>query len=99
VVGDLNVTPWNAAFRHLQRDGGLVSSQHGFGLQPTWPTAASLAPWPPVPGLPAPLRVPIDHLLHTPDLVAVDRRLGPSLGSTHRALEVELAPRRAPGAG
>ena len=37
------------------------------------------------------LRVPIDHLVHTPDLVVVDRRLGPPLGPDHFPLVVDLA--------
>lgn len=80
VAGDLNATPWTAAFRMLVAAGDLVSSQRGFGLQASWPD------------LPMPLRIPIDHLLHSDDLVTVDRRLGPSAGSDHRALIVDLAP-------
>jgi endonuclease/exonuclease/phosphatase (EEP) superfamily protein YafD len=79
VLGDLNATPWSAPFRQLVAATGLVNSQRGFGLELSWP-----AP------LPLPMRLPIDHCLHSPELVALERRLGPALGSDHRALHVRL---------
>lgn len=79
VLGDLNATPWSAPFRQLVAATGLVDSQRGFGLQPSWP-----AP------LPLPMRLPIDHCLHSPELFTLERRLGPGLGSDHRALHVRL---------
>lgn len=79
VVGDLNVTPWSFAFARLLADGALISSQRGFGLQPSWPTQAG------------PLGIPIDHALHTRRLTTVERSLGPSFGSSHRSLHVGLA--------
>jgi endonuclease/exonuclease/phosphatase (EEP) superfamily protein YafD len=78
LVGDLNVTPWSFAFRRLLGDTGLRNSQEGWGLQPTWPD-----------GVP-PLMIPIDHALLSDGLVTVDRRTGPSLGSEHRSLQVEV---------
>ncbi len=85
VVGDLNATPWSYAYRSLCRRGGLADSLRGAGLQPTW--RAGLGP----------LMIPIDHALYTPDLVSGNRRTGPSYGSEHRSLVVEVvwAPRRA----
>ena len=38
VLGDLNATPWSYAFSRLIREGGLIDSSRGFGLQPTWRT-------------------------------------------------------------
>ena len=80
VVGDFNVTPWSAAFGRLVRSSGLANSQRGFGVQSSFP--ANLNPV---------LRVPIDHLLYSDGLAVIDRRLGPSLGSDHYPLFVELA--------
>jgi endonuclease/exonuclease/phosphatase (EEP) superfamily protein YafD len=80
VVGDFNATPWSAAFRRLERSSGLHNSQRGFGVQASFP--ANLNPV---------FRVPIDHLLYSDGLAVVDRRLGPSLGSDHYPLLVELA--------
>lgn len=80
VVGDLNTTPWSARYRDLARRGGLKSSASGFGLQPTWPTNI------------VPMRIPIDHLLHSTELTTVERTVGPDLGSDHFPLTVLLAP-------
>lgn len=79
VVGDLNATPWSTAFRDLARTADLANSQRGFGVAPTWEVGRFWA-------------VPIDHLLHSDDLVTVDREVGPDLGSDHRPLLVEVAP-------
>lgn len=85
VVGDYNATPWSAAFRKFIRTSGLRDSARGFGVQPSWNMSRS-----PVAML---LRIPIDHCAHSPDLVTIDRRLGPPNGSDHRPLIVDLARR------
>jgi endonuclease/exonuclease/phosphatase (EEP) superfamily protein YafD len=72
LIGDLNATPWCAAFRSLLRDSGLRNSAQGRGLFPTWP-----APFP------AFLRIPIDHILHTPDIEILSRQTGPRVRSDH----------------
>ena len=79
VVGDFNATPWSAPFRNLVATADLENSQRGFGLQPSFPTTSSLL-----------LRVPIDHLVHSPALEVTDRQLGPALGSDHFPLVVDL---------
>lgn len=79
VVGDFNATSWSYPFRKIMADTELVNSQRGFGIQASFPADQFLG-----------LRVPIDHLLHSPELVVADRRLGPSLGSDHFSLIVEL---------
>lgn len=79
VVGDFNSTPWSAPFRDLVRGADLSNSQIGYGLQPSFPADS----------LPL-LRVPIDHLVHGSDIVVIDRRLGPSMGSDHFPLIVDL---------
>lgn len=79
VTGDFNATPWSYPFRRLQASTDLINSQKGHGVQATFP--ADQPVW---------LRVPIDHLLHSPDLVVGERRLGPRLGSDHFPLVVEL---------
>lgn len=78
VVGDLNASPWSHSFRPLT-ESGLVSSLDGFGLQASWPSVLG------------PFGVPIDHLLHSPELTTVTRTTGPSLGSEHRAVSITLA--------
>ena len=78
VVGDLNATPWSWPFR-LLTGTGLRNSQHGFGLQASFPTTALFL-----------MRVPIDHLLVSGELGVRERYLGPSLGSDHFPLVVDL---------
>jgi endonuclease/exonuclease/phosphatase (EEP) superfamily protein YafD len=79
VVGDFNASPWSSPFRGLVSDGRLRNSQLGFGLQPSF-SANTIFP----------LRIPIDHLLHSEDLRVRDRRLGPAMGSDHFPLVVDL---------
>ncbi len=79
VTGDLNAGPWSHAFGTMVRIGGLVDSERGFGLQPSFPATSSLA-----------FRVPIDHLLYTEGVIVTSRRLGPALGSDHFPLVVDL---------
>jgi len=80
IVGDFNATPWSTAFRDLVDQTKLVNSQLGFGRQPTWPTTFASA-----------CMIPIDHLLHSTDLVTIDRRLGEAHGSDHLPLIVTLS--------
>jgi endonuclease/exonuclease/phosphatase (EEP) superfamily protein YafD len=79
VVGDLNASPWSWPFRRLVAEGSLRNSQIGFGLQASFPADALFL-----------LRVPIDHLLHSDELGIRDRHLGPTLGSDHFPLIVDL---------
>lgn len=79
VTGDFNSTPWSYPFRRLLAETELVNSQDGFGIQATFPADNNFM-----------LRIPIDHLLHSPDLEVADRRTGPRLGSDHFPLIVEL---------
>lgn len=79
VVGDFNATPWSWPFRRLMGSAELLNSQSGFGLQPSFSAETNLL-----------LRVPIDHLIHSPALEVIDRQLGPALGSDHFPLVVDL---------
>ncbi len=79
LLGDLNVTPWNVHFRRLVKRSGLVDSSRGRGVQPTWPSGNPL------------LWIPIDHCLHSADLVVVDKRVGPKVGSDHYPVIVDVA--------
>jgi len=79
VMGDLNVTPWSAHFRRLLAESGLCDSARGFGVQPTFPSAT----WP--------LRIPIDHCLHSKHIVITERQRGPDLGSDHLPVIVTFA--------
>jgi endonuclease/exonuclease/phosphatase (EEP) superfamily protein YafD len=71
LCGDFNISPWSPYFRQLLRDSGLLDSERGFGLHPTWPVDRPL------------LRVPIDHCLISPQIQVTSRRVGPYTGSDH----------------
>ena len=79
VLGDFNVTPYAPAFRRLIHEGKLVDSRTG--VQATFPSSLG------------PFGLPIDHCLHSRDLVAVERRVGPDVGSDHRPIVVTLVRR------
>ncbi|PSB00792.1 hypothetical protein C7B64_21715 [Merismopedia glauca CCAP 1448/3] len=78
-IGDYNSTPWYGYFRKMLSDSGLVNSQSGFGLQPTWHAS-----------LPFMLQVPINHCLHSSGLHTIRRWVGKDIGSDHLPLFVEL---------
>lgn len=78
LIGDLNTTSWSPYFRDLVSESGLRDTRYGYGVEPTWP-------W-----FPLPLRIPIDHCLVSPHFGVVSRRVGPSVGSDHRPIVVEL---------
>jgi endonuclease/exonuclease/phosphatase (EEP) superfamily protein YafD len=79
LAGDLNAPPWAPVLRELLATTGLVDSGRGFGLQPTWPAPL------------APVGIPIDHVLVSPDVAVVEREVGPDLGSDHRPVRVVLS--------
>lgn len=79
VLGDLNISPFSPHFQALLADGGLRSAAENRGWQPTWP---SFLP---------PLGIQIDHALVSPGVRVRDFQVGPSVGSDHRAVIVDLA--------
>lgn len=79
LMGDLNTSPWSPHFKNLVKKSGLNNSMKGFGFQPTWPTHL---PWP---------RIPIDHVLHSPNIVIHNRLIGPNVGSDHLPVIVDFS--------
>ena len=77
LVGDLNVTPFSPAFWELKRNSGLNYQSFGLFLNPTWPARNSLFTL---------FQIPIDHLLHSKSLYALNKEVGPSFGSDHNIL-------------
>ena len=71
LLGDLNTTPWSYYFKKLLKNTGLSNSSRGYGVQPTWPSFAPI------------FSIPIDHALHSSDIVIVDRKIGPDVSSDH----------------
>ena len=79
LIGDLNASPWSAHFVRLLKESGLKNSMKGFGFQPSWPADSRL------------LRIPIDHVLHSPEIVIHSRSVGPSIGSDHFPVVVDFS--------
>lgn len=81
LVGDLNITPWSGYYQALEKDNGLRNSRQGQGILPSWPSH-----WP------APLRIPIDHVLWQGPWQRVETRLGPDIGSDHLPVMAHFYP-------
>jgi endonuclease/exonuclease/phosphatase (EEP) superfamily protein YafD len=79
LIGDLNLTPWSSHFRMLLQQTGLHDSARGFGVQPSWPNNNPF------------LRIPLDHVLHSPGIVVLHREIGPDVKSDHFPLIVDIA--------
>lgn len=79
LIGDLNTTPWSPHFVKLVRSSGLKNSMKGFGFQPTWPANMSL------------LRIPLDHVLHSPEITIHNRMVGGDVGSDHFPVIVDFS--------
>ena len=80
VAGDLNCTPWSPDFDKFLSLSNLKDSSHGRGLEWTWR---------PFPAIPA-LGLPIDHFLHSEEVVVLARRIGADIGSDHRPMTVDI---------
>ncbi|MCH8243475.1 MAG: endonuclease/exonuclease/phosphatase family protein [Planctomycetes bacterium] len=78
LLGDLNATPWSPYFHDLLARTGLSDGRRGFGIKATWPSFLG------------PFGIPIDHCLVSDDVIVEDFQLGPSAGSDHRAVVVDL---------
>lgn len=81
VAGDLNSSPFSPYFRDLLKAGELVDSGRGRGYRATWYSGFDFA------------AIPIDHILHTTDLVVRGREVGPGVGSDHRSVLVDFSRR------
>lgn len=79
VAGDLNTSPWCPWFMHALA-GRLRDTAAGWGLSGTWPSR-----------LPGWLRIPLDHILASPDFRVADRRILEPFGSDHRPVVASLS--------
>jgi endonuclease/exonuclease/phosphatase (EEP) superfamily protein YafD len=79
LIGDLNASPWSYHFRKLLKDSGLKNSMQTFGFQPSWPANNRL------------LRIPIDHVLHAPEILIHNRMIGQGVGSDHLPVIVDFS--------
>ncbi|VGO17032.1 hypothetical protein PDESU_05626 [Pontiella desulfatans] len=78
LLGDLNVTPFSYWFRRVT-EMGLKNSMKGFGFQPTWPANNRF------------LRIPLDHVLHSPEITIHNRMVGGDVGSDHFPVMVDFS--------
>ncbi len=78
VLGDLNATPWSTPMIRLLVRTDLEVAGGPFGPRGTWPSRLPV------------LRLPIDHVLHDPEVRVVRHELGPDVGSDHRPVVVDL---------
>ena len=78
IMGDMNMTSWSVLFQQMLRETQTRDSRKGFGLQASWPIQSPL------------MMIPIDHCLVSSGLQVIQRSLGPSVGSDHRPVAIEL---------
>jgi endonuclease/exonuclease/phosphatase (EEP) superfamily protein YafD len=79
VCGDFNTVTWSAQFRDFSRSAGLTDVFRGAWHAHSWPS------WGP------PLGVLLDHCLISRGLAVRARRFGPSIGSDHLPLVLDVA--------
>jgi len=80
IAGDFNATPWSRAFDMLRDRTGWPYAGLRAGVLGTYSAHT-----------PLPLRIPIDHVVHGPELRTLRRELKPAVGSDHSALRFTLA--------
>lgn len=73
MMGDWNITPYSPYFSDLLEKAGLHYQISGPYPFPTWPSHF----------VPIILQIPIDHILTKGDLVLIEKKRGPALGSDH----------------
>lgn len=78
VTGDLNITPWSPVFADFCESAGLRNSAEGRGLQGTWPAFFP------------PMLIPIDHFLHSEEVLVTHREIVEARGSDHLPQVVEF---------
>lgn len=79
LAGDFNLTPWSNIFGEFISSSGLSDAMQGFGVGNTWP---SYLPWI--------FRIPIDHIFVNSGVSVMNIQVGPSLGSDHQLLYMDL---------
>lgn len=80
LLGDFNLTPWNANFTDLLTTSGLKRAAGRWEFHPTW----FARPW-------FALGLLIDHILISDDLTCTEYSIGEDCGSDHRSVLVTLA--------
>lgn len=79
LLGDLNTSPWSPAYRRLLATSGLADAAKGRSIRPTWPAYIPL------------LWIPLDHILHSPEIAVHSHRVGPPVGSDHLPVQIDFS--------
>ena len=79
LAGDLNNTPWASGFQRLVQETNLRNASQGRGIHASFPSRLGR------------FGMPIDHVLHSPEVVIHDKTIGPWLGSDHRAVVIDFS--------
>ena len=95
VAGDLNATPWSAAFRALVERSGLVDARRGRGILATWSPLAGDSPVARLARSPL-TSLPIDHVLVGGGATVGHAFVGEAAGSDHRAFVADVRVPRDP---
>ena len=78
VCGDMNCTPFSSYFQRFEKNSGLLDTEQGFGVQPTWNAF-----------MPLPV-IPIDHCFASAAFKTRERYLTERTGADHFPVFVEL---------
>lgn len=78
LMGDFNTVPWSRVMKQFERDTALVNSMEGWGVQGTWPQRAG------------PIRIPVDHVLHSESVSIVRHQRVACVGSDHLGVVVDF---------
>lgn len=73
MMGDWNITPFSPYFKDVLKNGNLKNEHTHLSALITWPSFF---------GLPI-FQIPIDHILHRGNIMLVEKRRGPAMGSDH----------------
>jgi endonuclease/exonuclease/phosphatase (EEP) superfamily protein YafD len=82
VMGDFNASQWTPAYKKMLDASGLMDAQKGHGLIWTHHGHGLVSRW---------LWSPIDHCIHSPDVLVSRFAAGPDLNSDHLPIVVEFA--------
>jgi len=78
-MGDFKSTPFTWAFQNFLQRMNLKDSRQGFGFRAMWPSGLGS------------FGIPIVHVLLSPQLTVVRRKVGPDIGLDHRPVFVNFS--------
>ncbi len=79
LAGDLNNTPWASGFKRLLKETKLRNASRGRGIHASFPSQLGR------------FGMPIDHILHSSEVIIHKKTIGPVLGSDHQAVVIDFS--------